>query len=496
LIAQLYPKLVFGVDIFDDYLEISPNRRMQDYEKPVVFDEIQAGLKYRANFLFDGNGKIRSALSPLIVSLKEHIKTFIWMGTGINYSLITELLESVSAKEGVKYFKKDYNGFKPLNAEKVREFASMVLSPIDQPTRDEMIDLIAGQELCIGRGRFSARIIDAALSEGTVDAVVRKIREFIAMLGDPGSQDNPLRFLREDPGWKTIAVGTTSLHSFLLNSCVGVLTRGSYSFHVMDQQSADLVTKGIGFREYDPYGLAPHSFVISVSESAIAYALNGIFSSWEIALEMLKNLLIQPTSASAGYWFEYIVAFAVASNYGGVCRQLKVTKDVFAYFAQIQLGGGEDLVLLPDNNMGPDIVYWNGKTFVIVQVKFKKLGKRETSKANATTDVENFYTIRDSDPVKVINGYTTHRSIVTDAMRSKPQTRLLVCSQHVSATSPECRGVHVFCPPLISPQLSGRKSPRFQGLFESLLKEACPTKKMILDTEEAIWGALQSFDAS
>jgi hypothetical protein len=496
LVAQIDPASMFGSDIFADYIKLSPNRSYTGkFDLPVIFDEIQLGLQW-TRALSVQDTKLRSVLSSLVLYLKPLIVTFVWMGTGIQYHAVTDLVESMAGKLDTGLGLEDYNGFTVLNADNVRTFTRKVLSHVDDVVVEEIIEVILREPMCIGRARFAALVIDAAIENPTLSSVVDRIDFFRGFLGNPNNDYNPLRFVRDNPGWKTIAVHdhgiVKTLESVLLDSCLQRLTRGTFVISVDAQSSADLVSKGIGFRE----SVQPETgrFDFFICEPAIVYAINRLFSAKVIALSLLNRLESQPTSSAAGYWFEYLVAVAIWAKHGNTDGPITISKDINLYLSSVKDGQPGDMILLPDPAMGPDIIYWDGSQFIIVQVKLRKLCKPDVLRAADTTDLQNFYKVRGSS--RTIKGYEKIQEIATRTMRNRQIMRVLVCSQMVNNVP---QGVMVF--QFDKGPEGRRKSPRYQ-LFENLIRLNTPISAAQEDDNAGemlatqIWERVRAFESS
>jgi hypothetical protein len=283
--------------------------------------------------------------------------------------------------------------------------------------------------------RFAANLVDAALQGKSVAGA---LEGFYDRLGNPRHQLNPLRFLRDHGDWELIRVGkqtAQTLGALLLDSVVKNLTHGFYSINLYEQVAADLVTKGIGFRHPVNGG----DFTFTVSEPAIVHALLSMFNSNTIAMEILKHLIEQGVKASAGHWFEFLFAVAVVSRYQK--SLLGTYKSVEEYLKnEVVPSVPSSAVLMPDNFMGPDIIYWNGEELLIVQIKLRKMHKAQITEAVDTTDIKRFY-IRKGN--KVIRGYETKAANVTQMISRHKIRRLLVCSHQVSNVAD---GVEVYNP--------------------------------------------------
>jgi hypothetical protein len=139
-----------------------PRRKLADtftYGLPVVVDEIQRGLLLRSRFFLPEFGETeRSILSAFVTSLKPHIKTYIWMGTGMQYSTIRDLLTSAAEKLSATWVCEDYNGFEPMNKEQIEQFANLVLTSMEPGTDwAEIVEVICDEEFCHGRARSVCR---------------------------------------------------------------------------------------------------------------------------------------------------------------------------------------------------------------------------------------------------------------------------------------------------------------------------------------------------
>jgi hypothetical protein len=134
--------------------------------------------------------------------------------------------------------------------------------------------------------------------------------------------------------------------------------------------------------------------------------------------------------------------------------------------------------------MGPDIIYWTGTQFIVVQVKLRKLYKGNVLKAADTTELNNFYLTRKSR--KIIKGYAKTRATVTEAMSTRQRLRVLVCSQPVAQPPPGVV-VHAYTNDLLS-----SRDPLFEHLIE--LKAGSDMQESDL-IARAIWNEVHWFES-
>ena len=119
-----------------------------------------------------------------------------------------------------------------------------------------------------------------------------------------------------------------------------------------------------------------------------------------------------------GYLMEYLVAFALVSNYSGVVAAQSIEASKGLAFQYLRSNNSSQ-VCFPDHMCGPDIIYkcTKTKTVYIVQVKFvKSMSKQETANACDTTDPELFYHKRKGKGV--LKGFEDNREKLLQDLRN------------------------------------------------------------------------------
>jgi hypothetical protein len=157
---------------------------------------------------------------------------------------------------------------------------------------------------------------------------------------------------------------------------------------------------------------------IEIQELAVIECLRYLFPFTYIVQSFAQRIISSPKPQIVGYLMEYLVAFALVSNYSGVdaANIIKASKEfVFQYLRS----NDSSQVCFPDHMCGPDIIYkcTKTKTVYIVQVKFvNRMSKQEAANACNTTDPELFYCKRKGNGV--LNGFEDMRAKLLESLRN------------------------------------------------------------------------------
>jgi hypothetical protein len=181
-----------------------------------------------------------------------------------------------------------------------------------------------------------------------------------------------------------------------------------------DEFGAAAIRYGLGFGEVT--GGLLHS--IEIQELAVIECLRYLFPFTYIVESFTQRIISSPKPQIVGYLMEYLVAFALVSNYSGV-DSAKIIKASKGFVFQYLQSNDSSLVCFPDHMCGPDIIYkcTTTKTVYIVQVKFVKgMSKQEAANACDTTDPELFYCKRKGNGV--LKGFEDKRTSLLQDLRS------------------------------------------------------------------------------
>lgn len=434
LFVQLYPDQVFSCNnvfalVFDYFLR---NNHV-DYDfryssRILVVDEIQETLAKETIRSYPGFSQQRPLLSPLILSMKYEARCFILSGTDISYELLRTCTGS-KAMKGMGIFEYCHvNDFIPLDANGVRDYSKWVLSTqtkrvLSSEEIEEIAEAISQSKFAIGRGRFSAFVLDAFIATGNLDLAFEKQEFVIRNTSDPSF---PLKFVTQNPKSLTdIRIGHSTLHDKIVDLYVSALLNGKATVQVNDQDSSSLINYGIGFRKTVGY----NQYTIELCEPAVVESI-GYVLEFQYYMSKLLGLLIQsPTKGCAGEWFEYIVGAAVVENFKKVeagSKRPGKSSQILKQYLQSQPTDNTDWIK-PINTCGPDVVYMVGNEVWFVQAKIGKSFKMEH--ASETTDYRYFYCVRkkqSSNYRRPINGYVERHQSIQPLMQGKIVYRIVV----------------------------------------------------------------------
>ena len=194
LLAQLHPKEIFGFDIFNKVFQhiMKGNYDNPVFEEPYPYpfcaiDEIQISVENRANYSLPGARNKRPFFSPLVLFSKVLyiFPLFIVAGTGINFELVKEGIESSTMKHGMVTAYETISDFHPLTKLKVTNYATRYLNAHKIANANEIASIITSFELCHGRPRFLAYILDRFMESRDIDVAIGKFITRISEVGGP-----------------------------------------------------------------------------------------------------------------------------------------------------------------------------------------------------------------------------------------------------------------------------------------------------------------------
>ena len=257
LLAQLHPDEFFGVDLFKtlfdalapyDNLVFDGYQYFQNKIDFAVIDEIQLTIK--GTEIFDGTDKKRPFFSPLAFYSKTEVnmKTLILAGTGINFSLLKELVESSTFKAT----RTDYELLSPLHPlgwDEVKDYSRYILR--QNQTEEEVIKFVSAIEQvpeCQGRARFIAYILDKFIDNPGLGAHYA-INEFISVLSNVNSPLFPLRFYVDDKeyGLSKVIGQKDTVHRLLSEAVMSYMISSPSEINLESDDAAKAVLYGIGF---------------------------------------------------------------------------------------------------------------------------------------------------------------------------------------------------------------------------------------------------------
>ena len=415
LLAQIHPVAFFGIDLFE-YLfatllkeQVSVKTDTLKYFPLVAIDEIQLCVESKACYQILESTNDRPFFSPLVYysKMKQNFPHFLLSGTGINFEYVKEAMESSSMKGDQKTNYEVVTNFHALSRVEIERYATQFLQEHHVLEVNEIVSRISKFELCHGRPRFLAYVLDEYMKSRDIDIAIGK---FISGISSVDGQIFPLRFLKRDLDNNNNSlhrvIGNDTLLRIIRDALLDAVWKGQVKFDLADEFGAAAIRYGLGFGEVTD-GLL-HS--IEIQELAVIECLRYLFPFSYIVKSFAQRISSSPKPQIVGYLMEYLVAFALVSNYSGVdaAKMIKASKGfVFQYLRS----NDSSQVCFPDTMCGPDIIYkcTMTKTVYIVQVKFVKgISKQEAANACDTTDPELFYCKRKGNGV--LKGFEDKRT--------------------------------------------------------------------------------------
>jgi hypothetical protein len=422
LLAQLHPIAFFGVDIFEHLFTILLEEQVSVKSvigKPfplTAIDEIQLCVESKAVHVLPGSTNARPFFSPLVqyskmMRISPH---FLLSGTGINFEFVKEAMESSTMKDNQKTNYEVVSNFHALSRADIEVYAYQFLQEHEIPEVDYIISRISAFELCHGRPRFVAFILDRYMKSKNIDVA---IGEFVSGISTVDGQIFPLRFLKRDHDNKIRSFDTPiagdTLGRIIRDGLLEVILKGKFRFRITDDNGAAAIRYGLGFGDVSG-GILKE---IEIQEQAVVECLRCFIPFADIVKRFAQRMVECPKPQMVGYLLEYLVAFALVANYSGTTavNSIKVSQDLPYLYIQY---GNSSQVCFPDHMCGPDIIYkcTETKTVYIVQVKFVKgMSKQEAANACDTTDPERFYCKRKGNGV--LKGFEDKRTKLLESLR-------------------------------------------------------------------------------
>ncbi|KAJ3317586.1 hypothetical protein HDV06_001377 [Boothiomyces sp. JEL0866] len=421
LLAQLHPVAFFGIDLFEHLFTALLEEQVSvgiATVKPFQFiaiDEIQLCVESMAVHLLPGSANNRPFFSPLVhySKMMRNFPHFLLSGTGINFEFVKEAMESSTMKDNQMTNYEVVSNFHALSREDIEIYAYQFLQEHQILEVDDIVSRISAFELCHGRPRFVAFILDRYMKSRDIDVA---IGEFVSGIATVDGLIFPLRFFKRDLDNNIRSLDRTisgdTLGRVIREGLLEVILKGRLRFRVTDDDGAAAIRYGLGFGEVR-YGILKR---IDIQELAVVECLRYFIPFADIVKAFAKRLAECPKPQMVGYLVEYLVAFALVANKSGgdAGDRIQVWQDSAEYYLQ---HSDSSQVCFPDHMCGPDIIYKckKTKTVYIVQVKFVKgISKQEAASACDTTNPDLFYCKRKGNGV--LRGFEQSRLQLNDSL--------------------------------------------------------------------------------
>lgn len=421
LLAQLHPVAFFGVDIFEyvftTFLEeqVFVETATVETFALIAIDEIQLCVESKAVHSLPGSTNNRPFFSPLVhySKMMRSSHHFLLSGTGINFEYVKEAMESSTMKDNQKTNYAVVSNFHVLSRSDIEEYANQFLQEHGIAEVEDIVSRISAFELCHGRPRFVAFILDRYMKSKDIDLA---IGEFVAGISTVDGQIFPLRFFKRDLDNNIRSldrpIAGDTLGRIIRDGLLEVILKGKLRFRTTDDEGAASIRYGLGFGDISG-GILKE---IEIQEQAVVECLRYFIPFADIVKSFAVRIAECPKPQMVGYLLEYLVSFALVANHSDktAANNIKVWQDLpYLYFQY----GDETQVCFPDQMCGPDIIYKckSTKTVYIIQVKFVKgISKQEAVNACDTTDPEHFYCKRKGNGV--LKGFEQRRSRLHESL--------------------------------------------------------------------------------
>jgi len=418
LLAQLHPRAFFGIDLFTRLFEALLKEQLSVETATVklfpfaAIDEIQIFVESNSVHSLPDSANSRPFFSPLVHYSKMMgiFPQFLLSGTGINFELVKELMESGAMKDNQITNYEVVSNFHPLSKKDIEIYAAQFLQEHHVPEVDYIVSRISAFELCHGRPRFVAYILNRYIKSKDIDVA---IGEFVSGISDVGGQIFPLRFLKRDLDNnirsldKRIISGDT-LGRVIRDGLFEFILKGKFRLIVSNEDGAAAIQYGLGFADMSDRIIME----IDVQELAVVECLRYFIPFADIVKNFAQKIAECPKPQMVGYLLEYLVSFALVANHSGENAANSIKASQYSPHSYLGSSNDESQVCFPDHMCGPDIIYKcpKTKTVYIVQVKFvKSISKQKTVNACDTTDPDLFYSKR-KDNRRVLIGYEVKRT--------------------------------------------------------------------------------------
>ena len=315
LLAQIHPEKVFGGDIFlslyyelkTQYSDYECNwERIRSQNWLVAIDEIQTSLKTKNVFVTTGV-KDRPAFSVLLSRFIQYFNfgNIVVSGTGINYTLINELLESSTFKP----LPLDHriSDFQPLSQDRAYKFSMNILCNMlgwSHDLANKTATLISNDPLfCNARARFTSFIL-GELAQQNDKYLENAIDSFYEVLRNPGHCWFPIRDWDKNKGDVVVRAGkpTETYETVLTNTFMSYLRGREAVIEAAWQDDAfsKLISMGIGFVSESKSG-------VTLVEKAVECALFTLIPAETVTIYLINEIARDSNRSINGYRFELVV---------------------------------------------------------------------------------------------------------------------------------------------------------------------------------------------
>ncbi|KAJ3113549.1 hypothetical protein HDU96_003286 [Phlyctochytrium bullatum] len=251
--------------------------------------------------------ELRSFCAVLIhVNKTQKYKSLCICGTGLDYKVLLEHLQSSTVKELPYEILTD---FEPLTPIQVEQYSTHVLSSMDMKKRktlDEIEVIVSRLKLdrrFQGRPRFLAFVLDKIASGKTE---IEALAELSNCLRDPSNHKFPIRKWQEK---RKNQFGGINYDLAILNAIMSILLgRGArINKSPLDyDEASELINLGIGYaKEVD------NKFYVELIEEALIESLWSLYTPGELAEHVLQGISKSVSSSEAGSRFEVLVLLAI-----------------------------------------------------------------------------------------------------------------------------------------------------------------------------------------
>jgi hypothetical protein len=437
--AQLHPNAFFGCDVFDDIFHslarLSVEVNMGSF-KPfdfVVIDEIQLSVERDLKFVISQEATPRPFFSPLVYYSKliETFPAFIVSGTGINFELIQRMLTSTTLKKS-NIGSKVVSTLNPLSKDQIECYSRQILSDhgFPQDKIEEFVSVVSTFDLCHGRARFIANILDCFITTHDLEYAIGRFVLGVSRVSSPWF---PLKFLSRDfeqygDEGNLRMIGKDSLHTIITNALIDFLMTGKATIRVKGTDASKAISYGLGFGSVVE-GTIECVYLI---EAAVVEGLRQFVSLSEVVDRMVMEFQRYRNAQMVGYMLEFFVGFALVANMNPkVSEGINVFRGTFSEYLEVD---SHNELYFPDHCCGPDVVYKYEGIVYIVQVKFvNTISKQERINACHTTNPEYFYWNKKKDIARP--EFRDSRRKIRALLQNLPQQQIVVLHTKTKTTS-------------------------------------------------------------
>ncbi|KAJ3252839.1 hypothetical protein HK103_001133 [Boothiomyces macroporosus] len=402
LLAQLHPAAFFGKDIFNGcYLRYSmhPLVDLQSL-KPfniAAIDEVQTSVTCtKDNPLLFGTTYC-PFFCPLLTCSRKLFPHLILAGNYIDFDHLYESTISCSIAAEKSISCEILSSLSPLSKSDVEKYATKYLKYHQVPEVEKLVSRIAAFTLCHGRPRFLTAVLEYYLHYKDIDVV---IGYFIHALSSIQTWKFSFRYLKADiygGGPKSGFPYDGMLFQRIFDALLDVIWTGKGMLYETRQNCMRLLKYGLGFARAEGDRL----YCIEITELAMVECLRYLYPFACIAKRFPEKIIHSPKPKLTGYLMEYLVAYALVSNYSGVEVANHIKPVRYPAGCCLEYTDSEE-ICFPTSMCGPDIIYKcsKTKTVYIVQIKFiEGISKQELVNAYDTTDPNLFYRKRHSGDI-------------------------------------------------------------------------------------------------